>query len=82
MKRGFQSSVVTPVGITIVVCALITRELLAPDLFFSSFVLNKILCVKAAVTLFQCGNCLTNRRPFSFSFQSKMWINGTGTSRP
>lgn len=31
MKRGFQSGAVTPVGITIVVCTVITRESLAPD---------------------------------------------------
>lgn len=31
MERGFRSSAVTPVGITIVVCAVITRELLAYD---------------------------------------------------
>lgn len=34
MKRGFRSSAVTPVGITIVVCAVIIRELLAHDQTF------------------------------------------------
>lgn len=73
MKRAFQSSVVTPVGITIVVCALITRELLAHDLFFvCCFVLNKILCIKAVVILFQCWNCLTNRRLFLFFLEQNV----------
>lgn len=38
LRRGFRSSAVTPVGITIVVCAVIIRELLARDQMFFLFV--------------------------------------------
>lgn len=72
MKRGFQSSVVTPVGITIVVCALIARELLAHDLLFCCLVLNKVLCIKAVVILFKCWNCLTNGRLFLFFLEQNV----------
>lgn len=44
MKRGFQSSVVTPVGITIVVCAVITRELLAHDQIIIIIILYSMKC--------------------------------------
>lgn len=71
MKRGFQSSVVTPAGITTVVCALITRELLAHDLF-CCFLLTKVLCIKAVVILFKCWNCLTNGRLFLFSLEQNV----------
>lgn len=43
MKRGFRSSAVTPVGITIAVCARIVEELLAFDQICLFIVLNKIL---------------------------------------
>lgn len=53
MKRGFRSSAVTPVGITIVVCAVITRELLAHQIRsndFFCFVPNEMLCFVMAVS--------------------------------
>lgn len=58
MKRGFRSSAVTPVGITMVVCAVITRELLAHDQKIFVFVPSEMLFCdgRAVVLLFICQN--------------------------
>ena len=50
MKRGFRSGAVTPMGITIVVCTVIIRELLARDqTVFSCLLPNEMLSGKAVV---------------------------------
>lgn len=56
MKRGFRSSAVTPVGITIVVCTAIIRELLAHDqtIFFSMVYLEMLFYDGRYVLLFLC----------------------------
>lgn len=53
MKRGFQSGAVTPVGITIVVCTVITRESLAQDQMISVIVV--LYPIKRSVLWWQSG---------------------------
>lgn len=76
-ERVFRSSAVTPVGITIVVCAVIIRELLAHDqtISFSFFpwsctLCNTLLCDGGAVGLMcQCVGFGTNVTLLSSLFQ-------------
>lgn len=56
LRRGFRSSGVTPVGITIVGCAVISRELLARDQTIFFFVPNEMAFSVMAELLFLCLN--------------------------
>lgn len=53
MKRGFQSGAVTPVGITIVVCTVITRESLAHDQMIFFVVVVVLYPIKRSVLWWQ-----------------------------